>query len=210
MSRITLDDVRPDQTILFDYNGGSGAGPRLVRVTEIDKSYVKGTDANKDGFRTYRRDMISFGVDLIADTHEELVFPSAFLVDATIPIEKAYAIFSMLNPEKARSSRVETKAKVIVNRRTDLPRIDVVFGNQFVRLDFFNAKGIKTGVNLKHPESAAQEKTYSCVMGDTEYNSLVANLSSPTPRTFSVAPNGQTTMQGRAPSWESKLLTAVR
>lgn len=213
MGVLTADSVRSGQVVRFSYNGGEKSGFRLVEVTENDGSYIKGYDKEKNEFRQYRRDRITSAIELVADTHEELVPLKSFLVDTTVPIERAASIYRLLDPERSPSLRFSTTANVLVVRRKDLPRIDVTITKDKVSVDFISLNGLKTGVWMTHTNPAVQAETvYTCTPSVADFNRLVTSLNDQNhgrgqSRVFQVDANGATNITpAKADSWEARLL----
>jgi hypothetical protein len=215
---IDFEKVRPGQVVRFEYAGGQGNGPRLVEVKDGDSTYLRGTDRQKNEYRQYRRDRIVGSVELVAQPHEEVIQPSTFLLDPNVPIERACEAYKSLNPDRASGVSVNTNAKVLVVKRTDIPRVDITVQNKTIRLDFLNSEGERVGVQINHEHVVNHEMVFSCPMNQADFYTFASNFERMARKNPSVGPSfSGTTVAApnvltgnyasvRPATWEDKLV----
>jgi hypothetical protein len=214
MGVIDVSQVRNGQVVRFDYHGGERDGYRLVEVQKNEKGSIGGIDRIKGEYRQYRHDRIDSAISLVANVNEEIVNPSVFLVDTSVPIDKAADVYRMLNPERADSVRVDQDANVLVVRRKDLPRIDVDLTSATLTIEFTSVNGERVGIRMNHQNSGVVPATYTSSPSAPDFAYFVQTLydqhkgnisnSGKPPTMFTVDSKGEVTTP--APTrWEDML-----
>jgi hypothetical protein len=178
MGVINVDAVRSGQVIRFNYHGAERSGYRLVEVGQNDGTYIKGVDKEKNEPRQYRYDRINSAIELVANTHEEVISPALFLTDSSIPVDRAAAIFKLIDPDRADTVRVAYG--LIIARRKDLPRFSVTLSADTVVVEFTNQNGEVVGIKMNHQNPNTTHAVYTCSPSKTDYETFVSNLNQQT------------------------------
>lgn len=150
--------IHPGQVVSFVYNKGSVPGSRrLVKVSEVDKTFIKGEDLTApedDRFRQFKKSEIANipVLEIVADVYEEFIPLDSILKADTSHLgdSQILALFNVLYPNR-KGVRYHAAYKGVVVRRDDLPCIEFVIGETQTTIEFVNENGQRLGISFNHP-----------------------------------------------------------
>lgn len=162
-------DLRVGQVVRFHYKSDTGSRWRLVKVTELDGTHLKGYDLElpADGnFRNFSLSKIWAGKRLVANVDEDVVFPTEVVRKEFLPHIPASAIvdaYNAANRGKLVNVRWDSEACVLVVRRRVEPAVLINCAGSEVTIMFRNELGKEVGLkfNTPTPHSLNMDATFT-------------------------------------------------